>query len=254
MANRLTMAMIQAILQLHEQKWTNRKIAQELGVNRETVAKYIRASGCVPKPAKAPLGSDAVGGQAAEATGRQFLAGVSREEKEIKACQASPFQAYHRPIQNQPEAPLGSESKPAKAPLGSEAIFNDLVEAVSTPHLATENEVSASTISSEKGGCRSACEPYRQVILEKLEQGLSGQRIYQDLRAEGFQHEYHSVRRFVAKLRGTRPLPFRHRHRDRLADGQATALPCLSDRVELQPQGIQRGGLSSDHGRFHSLY
>jgi hypothetical protein len=35
------------------------------------------------------------------------------------------------------------------------------------------------------------------------------QRIYQDLVAEGFDHEYHSVRRFVAKLQGTSPLPFR---------------------------------------------
>jgi transposase len=68
---------------------------------------------------------------------------------------------------------------------------------------------STAAISPQKEDCRSACEPYRQVILEKLEQGLSGQRIYQDLRAEGFGHEYHSVRRFVARLRGTRPLPFR---------------------------------------------
>jgi transposase len=56
---------------------------------------------------------------------------------------------------------------------------------------------------------RSACEPYRQVILEKLEQGLSAQRIYQDLVGDGFAHEYHSVRRFVARLRRTSPLPFR---------------------------------------------
>jgi transposase len=61
----------------------------------------------------------------------------------------------------------------------------------------------------EKAGGRSACEPYRQVILEKLEQGLSAQRIYQDLLGDGFDHEYHSVRRFVAKLQGTSPLPFR---------------------------------------------
>ncbi|MGB7732313.1 MAG: IS21 family transposase [Thermoguttaceae bacterium] len=88
-------------------------------------------------------------------------------------------------------------------------MFGEPVQAESAPHLATESESSTAAISLEKEGCRSACEPYRQVILEKLEQGLSGQRIYQDLRAEGFGHEYHSVRRFVAKLRGTRPLPFR---------------------------------------------
>ena len=209
MANLLTMADIQAILKLHEQGWRQRRIARELDVDRATVAKYLRASGCVPKPAKAPIGSDAAGDQATEGLARSLAAEASHEEKGIDACQASPCQAYHRPIQNQPEAPLGSESKPAKAPLGSEPIFGDLVQADSSPHLATENEPSTATTSSEKEGCRSACEPYRQVILEKLEQGLSGQRIYQDLRAEGFGHEYHSVRRFVAKLRGTRPLPFR---------------------------------------------
>jgi transposase len=70
-------------------------------------------------------------------------------------------------------------------------------------------EASAAVVSSEKEGGRSACEPYRQIILEMLELGLSAQRIYQDLVPEGFDHEYHSVRRFVARLRGTRPLPFR---------------------------------------------
>ena len=60
MANQLTMADIQAILTLHQRGWRNRRIARELNVDRETVAKYIRASTCVPKPAKAPIGSAAV--------------------------------------------------------------------------------------------------------------------------------------------------------------------------------------------------
>ena len=58
MANLLTMADIQAILGLHERGWPQRRIARELDVDRETVAKYVRAIGCVPKPAKAPIGSD----------------------------------------------------------------------------------------------------------------------------------------------------------------------------------------------------
>ena len=209
MANLLTMADIQAILHLHEQGWRQRRIARELHVDRETVAKYIRASGCVPKPAKAPIGSDVAGDQATEGLESSVQAGGAIEEKGINACQTSPCQAYHRPIQNQPEAPLGSESKPAKTPLGSEPVSDTSVPAESPPDLAVGIEASTATISLEKEGCRSACEPYRKVILEKLEQGLSGQRIYQDLRAEGFDHEYHSVRRFVAKLRGTHPLPFR---------------------------------------------
>ena len=56
MARPLKMAKIQAIRGLHERRWTNRRIARELGVDRETVAKYVRASPCAPKPAKRPSG------------------------------------------------------------------------------------------------------------------------------------------------------------------------------------------------------
>ena len=60
-------------------------------------------------------------------------------------------------------------------------------------------------------GPSSACEPFREIILGKLEQGLSGQRIYQDLRdaEESFTASYSSVRRFIAGLQVTRELPFR---------------------------------------------
>ena len=51
MANELKMAKIQAIRALHEQKWSQRQIAGELDVDRETVAKYVRADagGCTPQ-------------------------------------------------------------------------------------------------------------------------------------------------------------------------------------------------------------
>src|SRR5262249_40145302 len=56
----------------------------------------------------------------------------------------------------------------------------------------------------------SLCEPWRQVILAKLEAGLTAQRIYQDLVSEhGFSGKYHSVRRFVRRLGQNAPLPFR---------------------------------------------
>lgn len=57
---------------------------------------------------------------------------------------------------------------------------------------------------------RSRCEPFREVILAKLELGLDCQRIYQDLVAEhGFQDKYWSVHRFVQSLGRWKPLPFR---------------------------------------------
>jgi transposase len=198
MANQLTMADIQAILTLHERGWRNRRIARELNIDRETVAKYIRATACVPRPAKAPIGSEATGEQATEGPESPLAALASHGER---GMQPSPSPSL-------PEAAVGN-SKPAKAPIGSAAISIAVDLAQASPGSAGSGGVSAGSISLEKECGRSACEPYRQVILEKLEQGLSAQRIYQDLLGDGFDHEYHSVRRYVAKLQGTSPLPFR---------------------------------------------
>jgi transposase len=81
----------------------------------------------------------------------------------------------------------GQDSKQVKAPTGSDDI----------------NAYDA------KPG-RSQCDPFRKVIEAKLEDGLSSQRIYQDLRGEhGFKGSYYSVRRFVKRLRDDKPIPFR---------------------------------------------
>ena len=59
-------------------------------------------------------------------------------------------------------------------------------------------------------GPKNKCEPFREVILEKLAQGLDGVRIHQDLQTEhGFTGHYSSVRRFLQKLDRTLPLPVR---------------------------------------------
>jgi transposase len=221
MANRLTMAKIQAILSLHGQKWRNRKIARELDVDRETVAKYVQAAACVPKPAKAPIGSaETIEG----VTGPRESPSVAEsagDEGGIETSQSPPLPDVLLDNSKPAKAPIGSEvSKPAKAPIGSENIFGVPDPAPSPPELVAGIEGSAAAVSLEKEGGRSACEPYRQVILEKLEQGLSAQRIYQDLVGEGFEHEYHSVRRFVATLRRTSPLPFRRMECERGEEAQ----------------------------------
>ncbi len=139
MANQLQVAKVLSIKTLHEQGWSQRRIARELGINRESVAKYLQEQA---KPAKAPIGSD--------------------DSKPAKA----PIGSEHP----------GDDSKPAKAPIGS----------------------------------RSQCAQFHELILAKLEQGLSAQRIFQDLVGDhGFTAQYHSVRRYVAKLKRAQPLPFR---------------------------------------------
>lgn len=60
------------------------------------------------------------------------------------------------------------------------------------------------------GGPESACEPFREQIETKLDIGLSGKRIWQDLKHEhGFTASYSSVKRFIKRLGKSTPLPFR---------------------------------------------
>jgi transposase len=86
------------------------------------------------------------------------------------------------------KVPAGSEpSKPTKVPTGSDGLGEAAIEA-----------------------SRSLCEPFRELILEKLGQGLSAQRIYQDLVAEqDFCCAYDSVKRYVRRLQGGGELPYR---------------------------------------------
>jgi transposase len=63
MANRLKMATVQSILTLHERGWSQRRIAVELGVDRETVSRYAAlarqagqaAADGISNPANAPI-------------------------------------------------------------------------------------------------------------------------------------------------------------------------------------------------------
>jgi len=55
-------------------------------------------------------------------------------------------------------------------------------------------------------GSNSACRPHHDLIQAKLDQGLSAERIFCDLRQEtGFTHSYQSVKRYVRRLRSTPP-------------------------------------------------
>jgi len=62
MANQLRMALIDSILTLHRRGWSARRIARELGINRETVAHYLKCGPPDSKPAIAPIGSGCLRG------------------------------------------------------------------------------------------------------------------------------------------------------------------------------------------------
>ena len=161
MANRIRVAIIESILRLREQGWSFRRIAQALGVHRETVSRYVRLAEAGAKPAtNLSTGSEADG-----------------------------------------------EPKPANLSAGT-------------------------------SGPKSLCEPFREVILEKLDQGLSAQRIWQDLVAEhGFAGRYASVKRFVRRTGKASVLPFR---RMECAPGQEAQIDFGPGAPVMQPSGRRK--------------
>jgi transposase len=159
--------MIETILSLRQRGWSKRRIARELGIDRETVARHLRPPPAPPKPAIAPTGSSAADDGSKPAI-----------------------------------APTGSSaaddgSKPAIAPTGSAGAVHSVEAAPPAEELPV-------------AGRASDCERWRAVIQDKLDLGLSAQRIHQDLTAEhNFSGSYYSVRRFVRQLAETLELPFR---------------------------------------------
>ena len=172
MANVLKMAISQSIEQLHSAGWSQRRIARELGIDRGTVARYLRASPPDPKPAIPPAGSDGSKPATFSASPGFVVAGA--------------------------EDPAGSEFD------GSSKA------AISPAEVAIENAVALPQHPPVAKGRPSDCAAYRAVILAKRDQGLSGQRIWQDLATEhGFGGSYYSVKRFLRSVGDSAPLPFR---------------------------------------------
>lgn len=170
MANELKMAMVNAILTLKERGWSQRRIARELGINRETVARYLNLWQNGSKPATNPH----TGSEASNAV--------------TDSC----------------ELPLDTRGDPP----------------------------------ANRSGPASRCEPYRQLIEEKLKAKLSGKRIWQDLRYEhGFDGSYYSVRRFIARLGTDSPLPFR---RMECAPGDEAQIDFGVGAPIVRPDGVRR--------------
>ena len=92
MANRLKMAKVNAVLRLHSQGWSHRRIAAHLGIHRETVSRYL-----------AGFSADT-----------DVAADESENSKPAKAPTGGPLP------EPATSAPRVGDSKPAKAPLGSE--------------------------------------------------------------------------------------------------------------------------------------
>lgn len=141
MANVLQVAVIETILTLNRRGWSQRRIARELDVDRETVARYVQ-----------------------------------REA-----------QAGSNPAISTPGSETTGPPNPAISTAGTAAV------AASKPAISTP-------------GRQSLCRQWRDLIEAKLDQGLSAQRIWQDLReGHGFCGAYQSVKRYVRRFKLVEP-------------------------------------------------
>lgn len=191
MANQLRVAQIHSILTLYERGWSCRRIARELGVHRETVARHVRLGGSDPpgsKPATAPTGNFEVSGsKPAKAPTGDFEG-------------SAPEPATAPMLGQGPDASVAGEASPGSAP-GS----------AGGTHLGT------SRASGDTGQAlprsMSDCQSHHEAIMAGLERGLSATRIWQDLREAdgdaGTSPSYYSVRRYARALQRVSPLPMR---------------------------------------------
>jgi transposase len=163
----------QQVLALGKLGWSLRQIEQATGVRRETASAYLRA-----------------GGVAVRSRGGQ-------------PSQWSPKPATTEGVSTDP-----SLAKPAIAPgvsTGSGAAKPAIAVEVSTDSAPAGREEQPG-----RAPTASACEPFREEILEQLGRRRNAMAIWQGLVDDhGFRGRYASVKRFVAKLRGRSPIEAR---------------------------------------------
>lgn len=164
MSNRLKMAEHQAILGLAQLGWSYRRIAKELGVDRDTVSRHLKAAA---EQQRVTGGNDS-------SIARTDPSGAGPPDSNAAARLSSPKSIVM---------------------IGSEAAASGSNAAISITGFC---------------GRHSRCEPWRAVIIQGLEQGLTARRIWQDLKADhGFDGDYQSVQRFVRRLSNRTPPPYR---------------------------------------------
>lgn len=148
--------------------WSLRYIEEKTGVRRETASAYLRAAGLAVRRR---------GGRPRDWPPKPATTeGVSTDSGGPKPATTG-------------EVSTDPDSRPA------------IAEGVST-----DSERGKGPPSPGRAPSASACEPFRELILEGLGRGRNAVAIWQDLVDDhGFQARYASVKRFVLKLRGSQP-------------------------------------------------
>lgn len=253
MANRLKMASRESIQSMYRLGWSQRQIARRLGVDRETVARYVNAFKKAQNQPQSHLAIDPsqsrVGQfephQASNTASLRSNIDQNRREQSVESI-STPSSLDPNPA----KAPSGLDDRspppqtiepdvvdpnPPKSIAGSIDTESspDPIDPIDVPEVESiERQVVASSCSDPDSFSVSSvrdrknndvdesshaepkragdCAIWRDVVLEKIELGLSAKRIHQDLVADhGFKGSYYSVRRYVHRLSQRIDLPKR---------------------------------------------
>lgn len=156
----------QSVLALGRLGWSLRRIEESTGVRRETAGAYLRAAGIAVR---------VKGGR-------------------------------HGTWPPKPATTRGVSTDPQSKPATTEGVSTD--SAGSKPaisgQVSTDSEPPPWPPAPGRAPSASACEPFRELIAEWLGRGRNAKAVWHDLVDDhGFGGRYASVKRFVAKLRGT---------------------------------------------------
>ncbi len=255
--NQLKMDIQQTISTLTRSCWSQRRIARELGIDRETVARYRRLARQAgePNPAISPTGSEVP-------TAPSNLS-ARRANPAISPAGSGPVEGLKPAIApagpQATKAPSNSPAQPANPAIVPPGL--EVTRALSTPPTQPPNP--AVSPAGSKPGRVSHCEPFESFIKAGLDARLSAQRIYQDLVSEQrFAGSYDSVKRFVRQLHAANPLPFRRMESEpgqeaQVDFGQGCRLPRMRSKTDLERTrpaqcggaGLLVGPLGTEPGR-----
>jgi transposase len=207
MANELKMAQHQAIIGLWQRGWSQRRIAAELGIDRETVSRHVKAAAkaaeaAVPDRETGPPGEDAANATISITGSTPLATGGSTGSLGGESNSIDVESADTPPSAGEPNATISIT--------GSTLLTTGGAGPSSTEIGWATNSAAAVPAADGSAGRHSLCEPLRAVIVAALDLGLTARRIWQDLKADHeFTGDYQSVQRFVRGLRNASPLPFR---------------------------------------------
>lgn len=203
--NQLKVNQQETIVTLWNRGWSARRVAREMGYDRDTVSKYFRLEAAKPATPTPGPESEVAGGSQPEASGLEAkpaaLTSGSDESGEAKPV------VGNREAMAIPAVGVGPPHNPEPATPTCGA--NPTADANHTGETDIGEDPLRQALAAARANV-SLCVNWKQEIEAGLEQGLSAKRIHQDLvRDRGFAGSYQSVKRFVRKLEQTAPVPFR---------------------------------------------